>query len=125
MPRGVAAVVESEEAEVRAYLQDLYLRHIRPRLIATGSRRWSQGSGTGGEQVLLRMSGLSRSTKSRQAVEAIRGIYSERCEFDMQCRIRGLLQGWLLLHIPFTLILAVFFVVHVFVSLRVVPPFSQ
>ena len=125
MPRGVAEVVESEEAEVRAYLQDLYLRHIRPRLIATGSRRWSQGSGTGGEQVLLRMSGLSRSTKSRQAVEAIRGIYSERCEFDMQCRIRGLLQGWLLLHIPFTLILAVFFVVHVVVSLRVVPPFSQ
>ena len=125
MPRGVAELVESEEAEVRVYLQDLYLRHIRPRLIATGSRRWSQGSGTGGEQVLLRMSGLSRSTKSRQAVEAIRGIYSERCEFDMQCRIRGLLQGWLLLHIPFTLILAVFFVVHVFVSLRVVPPFSQ
>ena len=45
----------------------------------------------------------------------------EKRQYGVQVGIRRWLHYWLMLHIPFTIALAVLFVVHVVMTLRVVP----
>ncbi len=101
-------------------LKQFYLQYVRPFLNHSGVGRSQLNLKEQASRVFAQI----RSTlpiELHDTLNDLQNVCEERRQFVIQKQIHGLLHGWLIIHIPASIMLLVLFVVHVVVALRVVP----
>jgi hypothetical protein len=102
--------------EVRAF----YLGEVRPFLDDRSRCLGSLGSEARAHSVFSQLR-ASLPDDLHSALSHLETCCDERRQFELQRRLHRWLHGWLIVHIPATLVLLVLFAAHVVMALRVVP----
>jgi hypothetical protein len=102
--------------EVRAF----YFAEVRPFLDDRSRCRGPLGAETRSRGMFAQLR-ASLAAELHPALEHLENSCDQRRQFERQRTLHRWLHGWLLVHIPATLVLLVLFVAHVVMALRVVP----
>ena len=103
-----------------AELRDFHVRIVRPFLHKGRSRRHRLGDAITARRLFVQLRS-DLPAELHETLEELEAFCEERRQFVRQQRLHRWMHWWLMLHIPPSIALMVLFLVHVVMSLRVVP----
>ncbi|WZO96861.1 hypothetical protein EP7_003866 [Isosphaeraceae bacterium EP7] len=97
------------------------LRILHESLIGPYLRAGGRSSPLGSAQKAALVFGdlrIKLDTAALPAIETLEGLVDQRRQFDRQIRLHRLLHGWLMVHLPLSIILVLLMAIHVWDALR-------
>lgn len=105
------------ESQAITQLRDIYAKTIKPYLEVRGPHGHVLADGRNAKAVFAQARTVSPSTV-HQIVDDLENICEEKRDLDRQSRMHKLLHGWLLVHVPLSLVLIVLGAIHAVMALR-------
>ena len=105
------------ESQAVTQLRDIYGKTIKPYLEVRGPHGQVLADGRNSKAVFAQLRTVSPSTV-HQIIDDLENICEEKRDLDRQSRMHKLLHGWLLVHVPLSLVLIVLGAIHAVMALR-------
>jgi hypothetical protein len=110
-------VLVEMEHDDRSRFREIYLNKIRPYLADPDTPRAELGSSERSSEVFGALRSLV-AAPARAALDDIENICEEEQQLSRQIRLHRWLHGWLLVHVPLSVVLLVLATIHAIVALR-------
>jgi hypothetical protein len=105
------------ESQAVTQLRDMYAKTIKPYLEVRGPHGHVLADSRNAKAVFAQARTVSPATV-HQMVDDLENICEEKRDLDRQTRMHRLLHGWLLVHVPLSLVLIVLGAIHAVMALR-------